>query len=329
MKFGFIPTEGGQFFQEALTEAVLGEDLGFDSVWLEEHHSIRNHYWASPLMALAGIAARTSRIELGTDIAVMPFYHPVRLAEDVTMLDVISNGRVIFGGAIGYRPPEFELYGIGLDERGGRYVEMLKIMRSLWQDEHTEFHGKFFNVVGSIEPKPMRVPPIWLGGWGELSLKRAATLGDAWVPGPTANLEKLLNAQKEYREHLRALGKDPAQFRTPLTREVVIAETMDRAWELAEKHLLINYRDEYGGGVWKHPLIGSTDSTPVNQLDALAHDRFLVGNPDQVIERLKRFRETFGVDHLICRLYFPGMPHDHIKQELQLIAKEVMPAFSE
>lgn len=112
-----------------------------------------------------------------------------------------------------------------------------------------------------------------------------------------------------------------------MTREVVIADTTERAWELAEKHLLINYRDEYGGGVWKHPLIGSTDTTPVNQLDALANDRFLVGNPEQVITRLKRFQDTFGVDHLICRLYFPGMPHEHIKDELKLIANEVMPAF--
>ena len=327
MKFGFIPTEGGQYFTEALAEAVLGEELGFDSVWLEEHHSIRNHYWASPLMALAGIAAHTSRIELGTDIAVMPFYHPVRLAEDVTMLDVISNGRFIFGGAIGYRPPEFELYGVSLDERGGRYVEMLKIIRSLWTEDHTEFHGKYFNVVGSIEPKPIRVPPIWLGGWGELSIKRAAQYADAWVPGPTANLEKLLNAQQQYRDCLRSFGQDPSTVPTPLTREVVIAETSERAWELAEKHLLINYRDEYGGGVWKHPLIGSSDATPVNQLEALANDQFIVGNPDQCITRLKRFQETFGVDHLICRLYFPGMPHAHILQELRLLSKEVMPEF--
>src|SRR5258706_16299519 len=91
MKFGFIPTEGGPYFQEALTEAVAGEALGFDSVWLEEHHSIRNHYWPSPLMALAGSATRTTRQLLGTDIAVLPFYHPVRVAEDVALLDIMSG----------------------------------------------------------------------------------------------------------------------------------------------------------------------------------------------------------------------------------------------
>lgn len=326
MKFGFIPTEGGPFFQEALEEAVYGESLGFDSVWLEEHHSIRSHYWPSPLMALAGIATRTSRILLGTDIVVLPFYHPVRAAEDVALLDIMSSERVIFGAAIGYRPPEFDLYGVSLDDRGARYVETLKIIRALWRGDRVEFVGRFFRVSGAIEPKPGRDIPIWLGGWGELSLKRAAQLADAWVPGPTANLPKLLDAQAQYRANLGAAGRDAAAVPTPLTREVVIADKSERAWELAEKHLMVNYRDEYGGD-WKHPLIGGQDSTPVNQLEVLGRDRFIIGNPAECVARIRRFVEAFGVDHLICRLYFPGIPHDHIMQELKLLATEVIPAF--
>lgn len=325
MKFGFITTEGGAYFKEALEEAIYGEELGFDSVWLEEHHSIRNHYWPSPLMALAGIATRTTRVLLGTDIVVLPFYHPVRAAEDTAMLDVISGGRVIFGAAIGYRPPEFELYDVSLDDRGARYVEMLKIMRLLWTQEYVAHEGRFFKIKGSIEPRPASPVPIWLGGWGKLSLKRAAQLGDAWVPGPTANLEKLLNAQKQYREFLTAAGKNPADVPNPLTREVVIADTRERAWELAEKYVMVNYRDEYSGG-WKHPLIGSQDQTPI-AMESLSQDRFIVGNPDDCIARIRRFVETFGVDHLICRLYFAGMPHEHIMTELKLLAKEVFPAF--
>jgi alkanesulfonate monooxygenase SsuD/methylene tetrahydromethanopterin reductase-like flavin-dependent oxidoreductase (luciferase family) len=326
MQFGFIPTEGGSFFQEALDEAIYGEALGFDSVWLEEHHSIRNHYWPSPLMALAGIATRTTRILLGTDVVVLPLYQPVRAAEDIALLDIMSGGRVIFGAAIGYRQPEFELYDVGLDDRGARYVEMLKIMRVLWSEERVEHHGRFYQVVGAIEPRPTRPPPIWLGGWGPLSLKRAAELGDAWVPGPTANLEKLLDAQQQYRACLAAAGKDPMATPSPLTREVVIAETSAQAWELAERYLMVNYRDEYGGG-WNHPLIGSQDTTPVNQLEALGRDRFIIGNPDECVAKIRRFVETFGVDHLICRLYFPGMPHEHIMRELKLLADEVFPAF--
>src|SRR5262249_52239463 len=143
-------------------------------------------------------------ILLGTDIAVLPFYHPVRVAEDVALLDIMSGGRAVFGGAIGYRAPEFELYDVALEGRGGRFVEMLKIMRALWNQDRVDFDGKFFKGHGSTEPRPQRPVPIWLGGWGELSLKRAAPLADAWVPGPAANLEKLLAAQKQYRDELAA-----------------------------------------------------------------------------------------------------------------------------
>lgn len=325
MKFGFITTEGGAYFKEALEEAIYGEELGFDSVWLEEHHSIPNHYWPSPLMALAGIATRTTKVLLGTNIVVLPFYHPVRAAEDMAMLDVISGGRAIFGAAIGYRPPEFELYDVSLDDRGARYVEMLKIIHALWTQDYVEYEGRFFKIKGCIEPRPTNPIPTWLGGWGELSLKRAAQLGDAWVPGPTANLEKLLNAQQQYRKFLAESGKNLADAPNPLTREVVIAEKRETAWELAEKYVMVNYRDEYSGG-WKHPLIGSQDHTPI-ALESLSQDRFIVGNPEDCISQIQRFQESFGVDHLICRLYFAGMPHDHIMTELKLLAKEVFPAF--
>src|SRR5262249_60273687 len=101
LKVGFIPIEGGRFYKEALEEVVRAEDLGFDSVWMEEHHSVVDHYWPSPLTVLAGFATRTSRVRLGTDILGAPFYHPVRLAGEAAPLDLISGGPRIGGGAIG------------------------------------------------------------------------------------------------------------------------------------------------------------------------------------------------------------------------------------
>lgn len=329
MKFGFIPTEGGHFYQEALDEVLLGEKLGFDSVWMEEHHSIKNHYWPSPLMILAGFATRTERIMLGTDILVLPFYHPSKIAEDAAMLDIMSNGRAVLGVAIGYRQDEFDLFEQPMARRGARYVEQLRIIHRLWQEDAVSFEGEFYKLNNaSVEPKPIQPGgvPLWLGGWGPLSLQRAAEFGDAWLPGPTANLQKLLDAQRSYRQELVVLGKNPTQFPTPLTREVIIAETEQEALELAEKHLLVNYRDEYAGG-WKHPLIGREDSTRVDELDEIGRDRFVVGTPDQCIEKIQHFKDTFGVDHFIARLFFPGMPHEHIKKELRLLANEVMPAF--
>ncbi len=330
MKFGFIPTEGGAFYPEFLEEALLGEELGFDSVWLEEHHGVKDHYWPSPMVALAGVATRTSRIMLGTDVIVLPFYHPVRVAEDTAMLDIMSNGRFILGAAIGYKPDEFELLQVPLKLRGARYEEALQLITSLWTQEEVHFEGKYYQVRGlKIEPRPLSKPrpALWLGGWGELSLARAARLGDAWVPGPTADLAKLLDCQRTYHQNLRELEINPQSLPAPLTREVVIAESDERAREMAEKHLLINYRDEYGGGKWKHPFIGTDEAAAVDQFDEISHERFLVGSPDTVIEQLQHFVEAFAPDHLICRLYFPGMPHEFIMEELRLLAREVIPAF--
>lgn len=330
MKFGFIPTEGGHYYQEFFAEAVLGEELGFDSVWLEEHHGVENHYWPSPLIGLAALADRTDQIMLGTDIAILPFYHPVRLAEDVAMLDGISQGRFILGAAIGYRPDEFALFATSMEKRGERYEESVQLILKLWTEESVTFSGKHFDVREvKIEPRPVTQPhpPLWLGGWGPLALARAARWGDAWVPGPTANLEKLLSAQKTYHEECIKAGKPPGTSPTPLTREVVIAATDAEANQIAEKHLLISYRDEYGGGTWQHPLIGKEDTTQVSRLEEIGRDRFIIGNPETVIRKIQTFQDTFGVDHLICRLYFPGISHEFIQKELFLLAREVIPAF--
>jgi alkanesulfonate monooxygenase SsuD/methylene tetrahydromethanopterin reductase-like flavin-dependent oxidoreductase (luciferase family) len=251
----------------------------------------------------------------------------VRIAEDIALLDIMSNGRIILGAAIGYRPDEFALYQIPLERRGAVFGEAVAFIRQLWSKESVTFQGSCFQVeCAKIEPRPAKPPQIWLGGWGPLSLKRAATLGDAWVPGPTAGLEKLLEAQAIYRTQLRAVNKDPDSVPTPLTREVIIARTDALALEMAERHLIINYRDEYGGG-WEHPLIGKEDTAPVNQLEALSQGRFIIGSPETCIRQIQQFVDTFGVDHLICRLYFPGISHKFIMDELELIGKEVIPIF--
>jgi probable F420-dependent oxidoreductase len=325
LKIGFIPIEGGHYYREALEEVTRAEELGFDSVWMEEHHSVTNHYWPSPLTVLAGFATRTSRLLLGTDIVVAAFHHPVRLAEDVAMLDVMSNGRAILGIAIGYKPDEFALYGVDLEKRGARFEEQLAIMKGLWTQERVQFKGTYYAMEGRLEPKPVQKPhpPLWIGGWGDITLRRAATLADNWIPGPTADLARLLAGKERFLANRRQAGRDaPAEW--PLTRDVIIADTDEEARALAERHIMVAYRKEYAGG-WKHPFI---DAAIATDLDRVKRDRFLIGSPDQVIRDLRPFVAEYGATHLICRLFFPGMPHAHIVRELELIAKEVMPAFT-
>jgi len=326
MRFGFVPTEGGAMYAEALAEVELAEQLGFDSVWMEEHHSIAGHYWPSPLIILTAFAARTSRIGLGTDVLLSPFYHPVRLAEDVAMIEGLSGDRFTLGIGIGYRPDEFALYDAQLERRGGRLEETIGILRALWRGERVDHDGPQLHVHGSIEPLPARPPAIWVGGWGPITIDRAARLADAWVPGPTAELTRLVKLRADYDAALVAAGRDLSSLPRPLTRDVVIAPTDEAAWDLAQRHLLVSYRDEYGGG-WKHPLIGSADSAAVDSLAELGQGRFVIGSPETCIRQIRGFVDALGIDHLICRLYFPGMPHEHIRTELRLLADEVFPAF--
>jgi len=326
LKVGFIPIEGGRYYKQALEEVVRAEDLGFASVWMEEHHSVVDHYWPSPITVLAGFATRTSRVGLGTDILVAPFHHPVRLAEDTALLDIMSDGRLVVGAAIGYKPDEFALYGTELDKRGARFEEQLAIVKALWTQEWVSFKGRFYQVEGKLEPKPVTRPhpPVWIGGWGDITLRRAATLADNWIPGPTADLPRLLAGKEQFlaNRHAAGLAAPPAEW--PLTRDVIIADTGKEARALAEEHIMVSYRREYAGG-WKHPFI---DAAIATNLDTVKKDRFLIGSPDEVIRDLKPFVDQYGMTHLICRLFFPGMPHRHIMRELELLSKEVMPAFT-
>jgi probable F420-dependent oxidoreductase len=324
LRIGFIPIEGGDYYRQALDEVTRAEELGFDSVWMEEHHAVTNHYWPSPLPVLAGFATRTSRLVLGTDIVVAAFHHPVRLAEDVAMLDVISSGRFVLGIAIGYKPDEFALYGVELEKRGARFEEQLAIMKGLWTQERVQFKGAYYTLEGRLEPKPVQKPhpPLWIGGWGDITLRRAASLADNWIPGPTADLGRLLAGKRRFLEQRQAAGL-PAPTEWPLTRDVIIADTDAEARELAEAHIMVAYRREYAGG-WRHPFI---DASIATDLDRLMEDRFIIGGPEQCVSRLRRFVEHYGLTHLICRMFFPGMPHARIMRGLELMAREVMPAF--
>jgi probable F420-dependent oxidoreductase len=326
LKIGFIPIEGGHYYKEALEEVTRAEELGLDSVWMEEHHAVTNHYWPSPLMVLAGFATRTSRLTLGTDIVVAAFHNPVRLAEDAAMLDVMSGGRFTLGIAIGYKPDEFALYGVDLEKRGARFEEQLAIIKGLWTQERLSFKGAYYTVDGRLEPKPVTKPhpPVWIGGWGDITLRRAATLADNWLPGPTADLKRLLAGKKRFLDNRRAAGLTQPISEWPLTRDLIIADSDRKARELAEEHIMIAYRREYAGG-WRHPFI---DASIATDLDRLMEDRFIIGGPDQCVRMIRRFVEEYGMTHLICRTFFPGMPHQHVMRELELIAREVAPAFS-
>jgi probable F420-dependent oxidoreductase len=165
--------------------AVRAEELGYDSIWAGDHISYRNPI-LDIVVALSTFAATTERITLGAGIVLLPLRHPSVVAKEFASLDYVSGGRVILGvGVGGEGAKDFEAVGVSVHERGARTDEAMRALRALFGEQPASFRGRFFSFEEvSIEPRPARLggPPLWVGGRSEAAIRRAATLGDGWIP---------------------------------------------------------------------------------------------------------------------------------------------------
>lgn len=328
MEFGFFPTEGGPTFSGVVEEVQTAERVGFDACWLTEHHQSTDNYWPGPLQRLSAIAMVTDDLQLVTAVVVLPLHNAVEIAERAAMLDQLSKGRLILGCGVGYVREEFEGYGIPRSERGRRFEEGMRLLRTyLGADGPVSFDGDFWSLDG-WEPVPHSYqeprPPLWVGGYSEAALQRSITVGDAWLPGAPASLDDLVERQTTLEAKAAETDRTLSSMPRPLMREVIIAESPDKAQRIAKEHLHRTYTDEYGSTDWSHPLI---EPEVAASFDRVAENRFLVGTPDQVIEQLRVFRDRFGVTHLGCRFHHPGMDHETVLEQLLLFGEEVIPVF--
>ncbi|MGH9199012.1 MAG: LLM class flavin-dependent oxidoreductase, partial [Acidimicrobiia bacterium] len=186
-RFPGDPRSAAEIYRDAIEIAKACEAEGLDSVWTSEHHFWDDDYMPSLLVLSAAIAAVTTRIKIGTGVLLAPLYHPIRLAEDATTVDLISGGRFILGLGIGWRAEEFERLGIPMERLGKRLSETVKILRASWENEVFEFKGKFFEIgPTNVTPKPTRPIPIWLGGFVEPAVRRAGRIADGYLGSAVA-----------------------------------------------------------------------------------------------------------------------------------------------
>ena len=168
-----------------LEQAERVEELGFDSLWTSEHMLFYVPIFDT-VTVLAAWAARTKRLLLGTAVMLLPLRHPTVTAKEVASLDIISNGRIILGVGVGGEfAREFVACGVPLNERGPRTNEAIQVMRRLWNESHVNHEGRFFRLEdATMEPKPVQRPgpPIWIAGRSEAAMRRAALLGDGYLP---------------------------------------------------------------------------------------------------------------------------------------------------
>ena len=193
-------------YRDHLEEAVLAEELGFDCVWVSEHHFSPDAWNPSPFTFLAAVAARTERVRLGTYVLLLPLHNPVRIAEDVAVLDNISGGRVDLGVGTGSSPEEFRTFGIPLENRLGRTFEALRIIERCFAGEEFSHAGKYYNFPNvhlTTRPVQRPGPPILVAAMGEQSVDWTARRGYGMAAGVGRGHDRYLAA-------LRANGHDPA-----------------------------------------------------------------------------------------------------------------------
>lgn len=329
---GQIPPGADRTFRQEYHDIVeltrLAETLGFDSAWVSEHHGSSDGYLPSLLPVLAALATATDRMLLGTGVLLVPFHHPLRLAEDAAVVDQLSGGRLILGLGLGWREEEFRMFGIPYHERVRRTTETVEILRRAWTGERFSFEGKIFRFDEvRVTPPPARDdgPPIYLGGHVEAAVRRAGRLGDGYMRS-RSGLDEATEALRWAEDGAREAGKDPGDLGFALLQNAFVWEEGD-AWEVVRDgvaHQLGVY-PAWGGGADtpERPLVVTPPPEEALRQSTPAGDRHAVLRALRPIVDAFAGRDEF---HLIVRLHYPGMDFDTAARAIELFGTEVLPA---
>lgn len=318
-------------YREFFELGVLAEDLGYDEVWLSEHHFAEDAWNPSQFPLLAALAARTNRIRLGTYVLLLPLHSPIRVAEDAATLDIISNGR--FDLACGGTAMEVECKGFGINgaESFGRSYEALAVIEKCFTEDEFTHRGKYFNFANvQMTTRPVQKPhfPIYIGALGTQSLERAARRG--------YNLCSAFHTPiwSKYGETQRELGRERDSYRIvsgPLF--VHVAENRNQAWDECEEglHWSMSFYGRRGPNT-HYPSTSQVEHKPLPPVGRLRSESEhvaygltpAVGSPDDVVRILSTYRDE-DVDQLVPNFHYPGMSFEACKRSMRMFAKEVMP----
>lgn len=281
---------------EAIVQtAVKAEELGFDALFVNDHvivdDSARSESWRNvydPLMVLSYVAARTTRVMLGTSVLIMPYRNPVVTAKMIATLDQMSGGRAIVGVGSGWNEAKYRALGIPFRQRGARTDEYLRIWQACWEPGATTFQGRFFSFENMyVYPKPLQQPhpPVWIGGSSQASLRRAAHFGQVWQPTPTP-VETLVSNQSYLKDYCAEIEREEA----PTTR----------------MSFRVNFSQITGSS-------SRSGERPTGQ-----------GTPEQVASDITRYRQEAGLEQF--QINFNGCGSlQQLLDSMDVLVEDVMP----
>ena len=334
--------------RNALEQITLADQLGLDEVWLGEHRFSR-HGLLSGFFSFAGhVAARTTRLRIGTAVVVLPLHNPILVAEELAMLDVLSGGRLEVGIGSGYQRQEFDGIGVDMEESRERFREATEVIRQAWMEERLTFQGKYTQVDDLwVIPKPLQKPhpPLYVAiSTSPETVEWAASRQiQPILGGPTDIMGQAPQVLKLWRDRMDAYGHAHAHLQPPMAKGIYVAPTMEEA-----------LNDPVGLEDFSSRILRSIGSSgaqiglPVDQhghlpkgYEAWAHrqrDRErrddpghaglppLRGTPEVVIERLQQVQAA-GIEHIFGAFGFPGLPQWKVLRSIELFCTEVLPHF--
>ena len=289
-------------YDRALRRIEIMDRAGYDAVWLAEHHF--SSFSVCPSVHMVGVlaAARTQRLRIGTGVSLAPFYHPLRLAEEVALLDQLSGGRVNWGAGRGFARVEFENFGVPPEESTSRFHEAVEIVLRAWTEERLTFVGKHFSFDGvEVLPKPMQLPhpPVWMAATSEGAIEWAAGRGFSILMDPHAGHADIGRKRRFYAERLAAAGHSIAGRDLPIARLVALDDTAEKAREVARRGAQWMC-DSYFGT--QHRPVGFTEpnKTGRDPVERYLDEVILHGTPEMVLDELLRLRQEIGLDYLLA-----------------------------
>lgn len=303
---------------ECIDHMVWAEELGFDSIWFNEHHfeAGRPSHAPSPLLLAGALAMRTSRVRISQTVALAPLYHPLRLAEEAAMVSVLSNGRYDLGIGTGYTPIEFEAFGVNMKHRPSLLEDTVAIARKAWTGEKFSHRGKRFQIPEiEVHPVPTRTPRILIGASVDVAIKRAARIGDGFVSAQNHDIATYVDALAEY-------GRQGAVF---AGQQAVIAEDPDRAITEQGQYALRYCNDLIARGYVDPNIVGRDRFESLREaVDAGVYT--LWDGPTAVstiTELIRTYPQIEDVSFMVQS--GPGEPLESTSSRVQYIADYVVP----
>ena len=319
-------------YERAFQRIDVMEQTGYDAVWLAEHHF--STYSVCPSIHMMGthIAARTKRLRIGTAVSLAPFYHPLRLAEEVALLDVLSGGRVNWGAGRGFDPTEFKTFGIDFEESYPRFREGVDVVLQAWQNERLTYHGEFhhFDDV-EVLPKPLQQPhpPVWLAATSPGAVRWCAQNGFTILMDPHGTHNDIAIKRALYQEELEKAGYSMEGRVIPMARNIALGNTQQEAEEIARRGAKFMFGSYLPKGVGRATpmkekgksieLAAVETEAEVDPVERYVKEVVICGTPEKVIDDLQQMEQTLPLEYLMCA------PLSH--SSFELFTEKVLPHF--